>query len=78
VYQLALTELSRFLRHAAPRTETSNGHHAQRDPRVSASAAACPASPVVSVTIETAVRTVIDSDCTSAEPFAARSPILRD
>jgi putative (di)nucleoside polyphosphate hydrolase len=78
VYQLALTELSRFLRRAATRTEKSDGHHTQRYPRMSASAGASGASSVVSVTIETAVRTVIDSDCTSAEPFAARSPILRD
>jgi putative (di)nucleoside polyphosphate hydrolase len=39
VYQLALTELSRFLRRAAPRTEKPRGqHHGHRYPRVSPSA----------------------------------------
>jgi putative (di)nucleoside polyphosphate hydrolase len=39
VYQLALTELSRFLRRAAPRTEKPRAqHHGHRYPRVSPSA----------------------------------------
>src|SRR5260370_2320900 len=38
VYQLALTELSRFLRRAAPRPDKPRGHHPQRYPRVSRSA----------------------------------------
>jgi putative (di)nucleoside polyphosphate hydrolase len=39
VYQLALTELSRFLRRAAPHTEKPRGpHHGHRYPRVSPSA----------------------------------------
>jgi putative (di)nucleoside polyphosphate hydrolase len=37
VYQMALTELSRFLRRVAPRTEKPGGHHGQRYPRMASS-----------------------------------------
>ena len=40
VYQLALTELSRFLRRAMPRGEKPRAHHGPRYPRVSSAAAA--------------------------------------
>jgi putative (di)nucleoside polyphosphate hydrolase len=46
VYQLALTELSRFLRRAAPRTEKPGGHHGQRYPRMASSVNVPPGSAV--------------------------------
>ena len=44
VYQLALTELSRFLRRAAPRAEKPGGHHGQRYPRMASSVNVPPGS----------------------------------
>jgi putative (di)nucleoside polyphosphate hydrolase len=46
VYQLALTELSRFLRRAAPRAEKPGGHHGQRYPRMASSVNVPPGSGV--------------------------------
>jgi putative (di)nucleoside polyphosphate hydrolase len=49
VYQLALTELSRFLRRAAPRAEKPGGHHGQRYPRMASSVNVPPGSGMDSV-----------------------------
>jgi putative (di)nucleoside polyphosphate hydrolase len=87
VYQLALTELSRFLRRAAPRTERPGGHHGQRYPRMASSVNVPPGSSVVSVTsvttvttvtVETELRETIESDCSSTESPVAQVPGLRD
>jgi putative (di)nucleoside polyphosphate hydrolase len=73
VYQLALTELSRFLRRTNPRPERANGHHQHvpRYPRIVQSQAQAPDDATVAgvsvVTVETTVRTSIDSDCGSVE-----------
>ncbi|ALL64005.1 MULTISPECIES: RNA pyrophosphohydrolase [Paraburkholderia] len=90
VYQLALTELSRFLRRPAPRTERPGGHHhGQRYPRMASSVNAPPgasmesAASVTTVTttfvVETTLRATIGSDCSSTEdPAAVQAPGLRD
>ncbi|WP_429303410.1 RNA pyrophosphohydrolase [Paraburkholderia sp. GAS199] len=69
VYQLALTELSRFMRRAAPRAEKPGGHHGPRYPRIASSMESPPDSTMMTVTtvttvsIETSVHTTIASDC---------------
>jgi putative (di)nucleoside polyphosphate hydrolase len=69
VYQLALTELSRFMRRAAPRAEKPGGHHGPRYPRIASSMESPPDSTVMTVTsvttvsIETSVHATIVSDC---------------
>jgi putative (di)nucleoside polyphosphate hydrolase len=69
VYQLALTELSRFMRRAAPRAEKPGGHHAPRYPRIASSMESPPDSTVMTVTsittvsVETSVHVTIASDC---------------
>ena len=49
VYQLALTELSRFMRRAAPRAEKPGGHHGPRYPRIASSMESPPDSTVMTV-----------------------------
>ncbi|SIT42129.1 RNA pyrophosphohydrolase [Paraburkholderia piptadeniae] len=89
VYQLALTELSRFLRRPQPRTERPGGHyHGQRYPRMASSVNAPPgasmasASSVTTVTttivVETTLRATIGSDCSSTEDPVVQAPGLRD
>jgi putative (di)nucleoside polyphosphate hydrolase len=88
VYQLALTELSRFLRRPAPRTERPGGHHhGQRYPRMASSVNAPPGASIESVTVttvtttiavETTLRATIGSDCSSTEDPVAQVPGVRD
>jgi putative (di)nucleoside polyphosphate hydrolase len=72
VYQLALTELSRFMRRTAPRAEKPGGHHGPRYPRIASSMESPPDSTVMTVTtvtsvrIETSVHTTSVSDCGEA------------
>ncbi|MGY6127185.1 RNA pyrophosphohydrolase (plasmid) [Paraburkholderia strydomiana] len=72
VYQLALTELSRFMRRTAPRAEKPSGHHGPRYPRIASSMESPPDSTVMTVTtvtsvrIETSVHTTSVSDCGEA------------
>ena len=56
VYQLALTELSRFMRRTAPRAEKPSGHHGPRYPRIASSMESPPDSTVMTVTTVTSVR----------------------
>lgn len=79
VYQLALTELSRFLRRAAPRPEKPGGHHGPRYPRIVSTVTELQEVSVTdsSVTVETSIRTTIESDCESAEAPLTQ-PGLRD
>ncbi|WP_118182244.1 RNA pyrophosphohydrolase [Paraburkholderia phosphatilytica] len=85
VYQMALTELSRFLRRVNPRPNQGNGHHqhAPRYPRIVQSEAQAPDGATVAgvsvVTVET-IRTSIDSDCGSveSESVVIRSTDLRE
>jgi putative (di)nucleoside polyphosphate hydrolase len=89
VYQLALTELSRFLRRPQPRTERPGGHHhGQRYPRMASSvntppgASMASASSVTTVTativVETTLRATIGSDCSSTEDPVVQAPGLHD
>jgi putative (di)nucleoside polyphosphate hydrolase len=77
VYQLALTELSRFMRRAAPRAEKPGGHHVSRYPRIASTMESPPDSTVMTVTsitsvsIETSVHVTIASDCGSGSRSAA-------
>ncbi|ABE32421.1 NUDIX domain protein [Paraburkholderia xenovorans LB400] len=80
VYQLALTELSRFMRRAAPRAEKPGGHHGPRYPRIASSMESPPDSTVMTVTtvtsvttvsIETSVHATIASDCGPGSGSAA-------
>jgi putative (di)nucleoside polyphosphate hydrolase len=77
VYQLALTELSRFMRRAAPRAEKPGGHHGPRYPRIASGMQSPPDSTVMTVTsvtsvsIETSVHVTIASDCSSGARSAA-------
>jgi putative (di)nucleoside polyphosphate hydrolase len=93
VYQLALTELSRFLRRAAPRTEKPGGHHGQRYPRMASSVNVPPGSGVsapsassgefevdssgATVAVQ-AVPAPMESDCSAAESVVVRVPGLRE
>jgi putative (di)nucleoside polyphosphate hydrolase len=77
VYQLALTELSRFLRRAAPRSEKPGGHHGPRYPRIVSTATELQEVSVTTVTVETTIRTTIESDCESADSTLTQ-PGLRD
>ncbi|PQV48740.1 RNA pyrophosphohydrolase [Paraburkholderia sp. BL21I4N1] len=90
VYQLALTELSRFMRRAVPRAEKPVGHHVPRYPRIASSMESPPDSTIMTVTsvttvtsvsIETSVHTTIASDCGSAsgsEPELGAAPEQED
>ncbi|WP_206999353.1 RNA pyrophosphohydrolase [Trinickia mobilis] len=89
VYQLALTELSRFLRRPAPRAERPRGHHGQRYPRIAASVTASAMGTVAQVTIEATIETMgsagtVNSigsedgaDCLSPEASDEQTRILR-
>jgi putative (di)nucleoside polyphosphate hydrolase len=77
VYQLALTELSRFLRRAAPRSEKPGGYHGPRYPRIAPTASELQEMSVTTVTVETTIRTTIESDCGSADTTLTQ-PGLRD
>jgi putative (di)nucleoside polyphosphate hydrolase len=79
VYQLALTELSRFLRRTAPRGEKPAGHHGPRYPRMVTSVAASAESSESLVTVETSIRTTVETDCGETESSIVRtSTLLRD
>ncbi|WGS49435.1 RNA pyrophosphohydrolase [Paraburkholderia sp. D15] len=80
VYQLALTELSRFMRRAAPRAEKPGGHHGQRYPRIASSMESPPDSTILTVTsvttvtsvsVEASVHATIASDCGSGSQTEA-------
>jgi putative (di)nucleoside polyphosphate hydrolase len=82
VYQLALTELSRFMRRAAPRAEKPGGHHGPRYPRIASSMESPPDSTVMTMTtvttvttvsIETSVHATIASDCGQSSGAAAKT-----
>ncbi|RFU45753.1 RNA pyrophosphohydrolase [Paraburkholderia sp. DHOC27] len=79
VYQLALTELSRFLRRAVPRTDKPGGHHGPRYPRIVSTVTEMREVSVTgsSVTVETSVRTTVESDCEPADSPVTQ-PGLRD
>jgi putative (di)nucleoside polyphosphate hydrolase len=90
VYQMALTELSRFLRRAEPRTERPGGHHGQRYPRMASSvnvqprssgngvASAATVVSVTTVTVEATLHVSVGSDCAPAEDAIVRGPGLHD
>lgn len=75
VYQLALTELSRFLRRPAPRPERSGTHaHGARYPRVASSAHEAATISQTLVTVETTtIHTTVEGDCGSMESLTIRS-----
>jgi putative (di)nucleoside polyphosphate hydrolase len=75
VYQLALTELSRFLRRPAPRPERGGAHgHGARYPRVASSAHEASTISQTLVTVETTIiHTTVEGDCGSMESLTARS-----
>ena len=77
VYQLALTELSRFLRRAVPRSEKPVGHHGPRYPRIASTVTELQEVSATTVTVETAIRTTIESDCGPADNTLTQ-PGLRD
>jgi len=79
VYQLALTELSRFLRRTVPRGEKPGGQHVPRYPRMVTSVTASAESSESLVTVETSIRTTIETDCGESESSTVRtSTFLRD
>jgi putative (di)nucleoside polyphosphate hydrolase len=88
VYQLALTELSRFMRRTVPRAEKPGAHHGPRYPRIASSMESPPDSTVMTVTtvtsvrIETSVRTTSVSDCgenaASTDEASAASELEED
>ncbi|WP_042302540.1 RNA pyrophosphohydrolase [Paraburkholderia kururiensis] len=75
VYQLALTELSRFLRRPAPRPERSGTPaHGARYPRVASSAHEAVTISQTLVTVETTtIHTTVEGDCGSMESLTVRS-----
>jgi len=77
VYQLALTELSRFLRRAAPRSDKPGGHHGPRYPRIASTVTELQEVSATTVTVETTIRTTIESDCGPADDTLTQSG-LRD
>ncbi|MBN3803731.1 RNA pyrophosphohydrolase [Paraburkholderia sp. Ac-20336] len=88
VYQLALTELSRFMRRPVPRAEKPGGHHGSRYPRVTSSMQSPPDSTVSTVTsvtvvssvsIATTTHVVVMQDCgDDAEAVQANSEARHD
>jgi len=84
VYQLALTELSRYLRRPAPRPERAGPHgHEVRYPRVVASSlrAAREALAPALAALDSAdahLRTSIESDCEDAQGIIVPAPNGRD
>jgi putative (di)nucleoside polyphosphate hydrolase len=86
VYQLALTELSRFLRRPVPRAEKTYWPHETRYPHAVASVTASIMEPVTQVTIAATIETAAthsrssaeNSDCLSPEPSQEQTHILRD
>ncbi|PXW24432.1 RNA pyrophosphohydrolase [Paraburkholderia caballeronis] len=81
VYQLALTELSRYLRRVVPRAERSGPHgHDVRYPRIVAQPRVSATQTLVTldVSIEPSHHASIDDDCGAAESIIVPAPDGRD
>jgi putative (di)nucleoside polyphosphate hydrolase len=75
VYQLALTELSRYLRRPAPRPERAAVHgHEVRYPRIVTSRVAREALVLLDPSVDTRHRTAIESDCEAAQSIIVPAP----